>query len=693
MLDFSHVRLQAPVLDSLRARVTASIVPRSIVETFDRRQVKALHFPDRDLAQVIEDRLRFPDPLADLETQQEDAQETLELVRPLLEPSVLSDEREMSVLPGELRPYQRLAVRALMEREVLLLADDPGLGKTVAGCVALAALVQQGEARRSLVICPWGALQHWMRHLQVWAPGLMVAPVWGDPGERSSFWEKPAHIYLTTYKTLVEDVQQEGFPTESMRFNTVLLDGVQSARLAEGELSQVLGLFSAERRWALAGAAPQAQEGWLSVFNFLTPEKTAGRADDTLPVLRKQFAPHVLRRKKAEVADELPRRTRQVIWLDLDDRQAKAYEEVLAEERYRLMKLGGAVTYTHVAAAVNRLKQVSNFAPDFYDGAKVRALVDLVEEIAASGNKLIVFSQFKEQGLDSLQPVLEAYGALRLDANESEDRRKEVLQAFREEGQWHVLLTQVALRTEGVNMADATYIAHFDHSWNPAERRRAEQRIHPSIAQVGPLNVYEFWVADTIDAKIFPILKSRGLLLGQIPPEGRTGSEDHISLDTWLREVLEVPTGEEAKSVEAPATLGTGALPGTAALVERLDELAPETLSKRVTQLMEALGFPEVEEVEPLDETGGDLLARRAVEEALEQVLVRVIRSEKNVGVGLGRELLEDMHARGDCQAAYMISTTDFTSACKDLAQESQGELALISGGELGRHLHILGQI
>ena len=42
-------------------------------------------------------------------------------------------------------------------------------------------------------------------------------------------------------------------------------------------------------------------------------------------------------------------------------------------------------------------------------------------------------------------------------------------------------------------------------------------------------------------------------------------------------------------------------------------------------------------------------------------------------------------------QLAYLIATSDFTPACKKHADQAAGKLALVSGAELWRHLHILG--
>jgi hypothetical protein len=111
-----------------------------------------------------------------------------------------------------------------------------------------------------------------------------------------------------------------------------------------------------------------------------------------------------------------------------------------------------------------------------------------------------------------------------------------------------------------------------------------------------------------------------------------------------------------------------------------------------VETFIKALGYPEVEALDDPDEEGGYLLAWREAEGIVERILVRCIRTHDNVGVGKGRALLKAMETRRDCIGAYLVTTSDFTASCKALADESGAQLALVSGAELYRHLHILGQ-
>ena len=210
----------------------------------------------------------------------------------------------------------------------------------------------------------------------------------------------------------------------------------------------------------------------------------------------------------------------------------QAYQEALTDERERLSKLGEAVTRSHVMTAIDRLKKASNFAQDWLDGVKVRALVDLIEDLSSSGAKIVVFSHYIEEGLDQLRPALEAYGVLSLYKETSDSERSRILEAFRKDAQWHVLLMETGARIDGEPLPEATYISHFDHSWNPAIRRRAEIRLNPSLGPIPPLNIYEFWVAETIDEKIYALLGERSLLPHLIPDDTQPDElEEKLTLD------------------------------------------------------------------------------------------------------------------------------------------------------------------
>jgi superfamily II DNA or RNA helicase len=617
----------------------------------------------------------------------------VDMLRPMLEPSLLMKDTATWVLPSELRGHQVEAVNALMGNNTYLLADDPGTGKSVSACVALASKIQSGMVRRALVVTSVSGLRGAAQTLRQWAPGLLVTAVRDSSDQRALDWEIPAHVYLVDFETLATDIEREVLPKSALVFDLILLDEVQTTGLRFQQFPGVLQRLDSSIRWTLAGALPKEAEDWISLFSFLTPDQISGTAGITLPDLRKRFRKYVMRRTKAELSIELPKRTRQEVWVHLDDAHRKIYEEALAEGRFTLSRLGEALTPTHIDATVDRIKQAINFEGRKLDGAKIRALVELMEQISAADSKAVVFTHFREEGLDRLQPVLEPYGVLRLDKQTPDEKRLKILDAFRSQPHWHALLMEVGTRTGDEPLVEASYIIHVDHHWNPGVRLRAELRLHPAIFRAVAIHVYEFWVAGTIEEKIYKLLLERGLLPAEIPEDtSPVDLEEKITKEEWLHRVLEIPVGEEPRRVPlAPAT-GTGVLPGTSVLREKLVELSPDTLMAAVETFIKALGYPEVEPLDDPDEEGGYLLAWREAGGIIERILVRCIRSNDNVGVGKGRALLKAMETRRDCVGAYLVTTSDFTASCKTLADEAGAELALVSGAELYRHLHILGQ-
>ncbi len=708
LLDFSHTRFESMDLHDYPARLTASESLREISVDFGHPELSGKKFPSRE-------KLAFegPPPLPRsykpiVERNNIIAKKVpdlMDMLRPTLELSVFLTEITPPVLPFPLRDDQMEAVLTLINREALLLADDAGTGKTVSAIAALSALFQQGEIKRALIVCSKTGLRHWSGHLLAWAPFLTVTNVQGNPDQRDLDWHTPAHVYLVDYSTLAIDIAGGLLTGENLNFDLVIFDGLHMIRFRERELFNALKRLTAQRRWGLAGALPPDEESWLSVFTFLTPDELEGATKSTLPELQKQFENHVMRRSKRELAKAMPPQIRQELWLDLQDRQMKVYEKTLEEERNRLVKLGGAITRTHVMSAVERLKQVCNFAPELLDGVKVRALVDLVDEVSSAGSKIVVITQFKEDGLGKLLPVLEAYGALSIDRDTPAEQRDEILSAFRQQVHWNVLLIEAGAQLDGKGVKEATYVVHFDHNWNPAVRRRLERRLNPSIGPKVPLNVYEFWVADTIEERLYEILAERGMLPHQVPMDTQPVElEERITLDDWLQDIFEVPIHptpafklkkelEKAKKELEEKGEDREPLPDTAMLRSHVESLEPAGIISEIGQLMGALGYPETVVLEGSDEDCMELIAWRTEKKKVERVFVRYIRAEKNVGVGEGRSVLEAMESQGNCDSAYLIVTSDFTRSCKELAEESGDHLLLISGGELRRHLRIMGRL
>ena len=615
----------------------------------------------------------------------------LRLLHPLLEPKVSDADSRGQLLPRPLREDQEEALDTLLAKDHLYFADDRGSGKRFVVAAALRALVQEGKATHILILSSEEGLRSWAFALHRWAGSLSVTLVRGDQEQRLLDWRTPVFVYLARYPTFSQDLQHL-LKEENIGFDTLVLDNVLVESRRGGLKASVINQIPAARRWALAGALPQRREEWLNVFGILDPGSVKGGSQITLPDLKQQFLSITLRRSREEFKG-LASRVREILWLDMDSVQTQAYQESLAEERHRLRKLGGTLTRTHVDAALQRLKRVGSFIGDSIDSVKVHALVDLVEDISAAGEKVVVFSQFPEHTFDRLQTVLEAYGLLQIRTGMTGDEGAQCMAQFREDASIHVLLADTQARSDGQMLPQASYIIHYDYEWNPASRLRAEHRFFPNLHRDIPLHIYELAVVRTVDESIQKLLGNKRMLPGQLARGTRPAElEEKITLDEWLEDIFSISSSIRETQEAVSHAPGSGPLPSTGYLRSRFEEQSPQEFMQAIGEILEALGFPAWQMLGEPDEKGGDILASRAEVGEVDCVLVRCIRTRKKVGISDARKVVRDAQKRPGCIGAQLITTTDFTSACTKFADEADHQLGLMSGSELFRHLRILGK-
>lgn len=465
-----------------------------------------------------------------------------DLVLPLLQaPLPLGAEGEACDLPHPLYRYQIDGITFLRDAHAALLADEMGTGKTVMSVVALRLLFRADRVQRALIVVPLSVVGVWDRHLAVWAPELGVTVVHGDARTRWADWRCPAHVWITTYDVLRGDLAGGGRGAEPLlpqdlarAFDLVLLDEAQSIKNADSGRTRAVLQLAPRRRWALSGTPIENRlDDLASLFAFLKPRLLP--AEGLTPALAAELcAPYVKRRTKRDVMKELPPKIRQDEWLELDPHQRVAYETAEARACDELAELGAAVTRVHVFARIAELKRICNFAPGNANSPKLRATVEKVEEIAASGQKVLIFTQWVEDGVLRIAEALRPFGVVTFDGSLDAASREATVRAFREDPSITAFVATVKSAGVGLTLTEASYVIHFDHWWNPAWMWQAEDRAHRR-GQTQPVNVYSLWMADTIEARIFALLEQKGLLheevIGGLAEEADGG---RIAVGEWL---------------------------------------------------------------------------------------------------------------------------------------------------------------
>ena len=433
----------------------------------------------------------------------------LYLLQPPLQSCLAGKQARLSLRPY---PYQLEGVAFLMPRHAALLADEMGLGKTAQAIMALRLLFQAGLAHRGLIVCPKPLVGNWSRELRIWAQDMPVEIIGGDAGERRSFWlVSNCPLKLVNYELLTRDAV---FLTEErVRFDVVVLDEAQRIKNRESKTAQAVRSIHRDRSWALTGTPIENKpEDLVNLFAFVDPGRIP---PDTPARLLPEFTgDSILRRTKDDVLTDLPPKTIRDAYLELTSAQRQSY--VLAEKEgvIRLNSLGETITIQHVFELILRLKQICNFDPLTGQSAKLEQLQADLTEIAESGRKALVFSQWVEP-LQLLALVLAPLGPLQFHGRIPAREREAVLERFRTDPTKHVILMSYGAGGVGLNLQFTNYVFLFDRWWNPAVEDQAINRVH-RIGQRQPVFVTRFITPDTIEERIALVLERKRQLFHEL---------------------------------------------------------------------------------------------------------------------------------------------------------------------------------
>ena len=583
-----------------------------------------------------------------------------DLIFVLLQPPLNINLPENLALPHNLYPYQVKGVEFLLTNEHALLADDMGTGKTVMTLVALKILMQQGKVKSILILCPPSVLHEWKRHLEEWTPELVSTFVRGNQQLRGVIWNSPSHVYITAYSTFRNDVQSGLIPQSNRsKFDVAIIDEAHHIKNPNTAQAKSVKTLQPSYRWALTGTPVQNRiEDLHAIFEFVYPRLLT--SFDTEERVKKKIAPYFLRRRKQEVLKDLPPKVRQELELELDRDQQIAYNKIERESQLEIAALGDKVTKQHIFAKLTLLKQVCNFAPGKISSPKLEDLKERVEEIIESGQKVIVFSQYLGEGIDKLEKGLRPYKLSKIVGGQSDIVRGNEIEQFKKRQDTPILLASVRSGGEGLNLAEASYVVHFDHWWNPAVMWQAEDRAHRR-GQKNSVNIYSYWMADTIDDRIRTILGRKGLLIENVVDGLAEQEIDELFSMEDLLEIIGVekaPTQKPGFQSSAWRGLSIGQIH------QKLYAVKPFEFEDIVQQLMHYLGFPNVKVTKRSGDGGVDVISSRNTGQGVERIAAQVKRYRGTVGVQIAREFLGSIKDDPTIVKGLLVTTGEFTSEC-----------------------------
>ena len=461
----------------------------------------------------------------------------------------------------ELRHYQTegLAWLQFLREQNLagILADDMGLGKTAQTLAHLLLEKESGRLDRpALIVLPTSLIFNWTNEAARFAPGLSILSLHG-PERKSRFADIPRHdVVLTTYPLLWRDVAD----LTRYAYHLLILDEAQTVKNARSQGAEVVRRIEARHRLCLTGTPLENHLGELwSQFDFLLPGFLGSNQTFTkywrTPIekqgdvrrrelLARRVRPFILRRKKEEVARELPPKTIIVRKVELAGGQRDLYETVRvamdAKVREEIASKGFNRSQIVILDALLKLRQVccdprllkSKSVQKIKERAKLDLLMTMVPELVDEGRKILVFSQFTSM----LALIAKELRLLALDyallCGDTVDREEQVRRF--QAGEVPIFLISLRAGGVGLNLTAADTVIHYDPWWNPAAENQATDRAH-RLGQDKPVFVYKLIIAGSIEEKILALQEGKAELAARILSadhgvEAKFGSDDISAL-------------------------------------------------------------------------------------------------------------------------------------------------------------------
>jgi superfamily II DNA or RNA helicase len=468
----------------------------------------------------------------------------------------------------ELREYQKEGVawlQFLREQGLSgILADDMGLGKTAQ---TLAHLLLEKEAGRldrpALIVLPTSLIFNWMNETARFAPSLSLLALRGVE-RKLLFDEIPRHdAVLTTYPLLWRDAAE----LTRFKYHMLILDEAQTVKNSHGQGATAVRRIDARHRLCLTGTPLEnhLSELW-SQFDFLLPgflgsnrnfvrywRAPIERQGDARrrQLLSQRIRPFVLRRRKEEVAPELPPKTIILRKVELCGGQRDLYEAVRASMdarvREEIANKGLGRGQIVILDALLKLRQVccdphlvkAPTARKVKERAKLDLLMTMLPELVDEGRKVLVFSQFTAMLSLIEQEVKHAGIDYAVLTGDTLDRETPVRRF--QSGEFPLFLASLKAGGVGLNLTAADTVIHYDPWWNPAAENQATDRAH-RIGQDKPVFVYKLIVAGSIEEKILALQEhkadlAQSILSADSKAVAKFGEDDIAALLAPLRYV------------------------------------------------------------------------------------------------------------------------------------------------------------
>lgn len=406
-----------------------------------------------------------------------------------------SQDLNTSLLKATLRRYQVFGSKFALAQGRVILGDEMGLGKTIQA-IALIAHRHESGATRSLVVCPASVLINWQREFQERSDHEPIKMHGSVAKEEFARWRELGGVGLTTFDTLKTFVLTSD-EFKGLELDTVVVDEAHYVKNVETGRSRTLSRWLDGVPYVLfmTGTPLENRVGEFVNLAGLLDSEFASSLDRFALVagadaFRRSVAPMYLRRNSSEVLTELPDLIEVPEFCEWDGADMSFYRHAVETGNFMAMR---RAAFLPVGPGI---------LP-----SKLERLMEICEESFASGQKVVIFSFFR----DVLNLVTASLGERALGpitGSTSPTQRQQLVDSFKDRKEPAALIGQIQAAGTGLNIQAASVVILCEPQIKPSLESQAIARAR-RMGQIRNVQVHRLIIPSSVDTTMLEMLERK----------------------------------------------------------------------------------------------------------------------------------------------------------------------------------------
>ena len=456
----------------------------------------------------------------------------------------------------KVKPYdhQIKAIEYGLNHDGWLLLDDMGLGKTKTIIDLVVMLKKMKEVKHCLVVCGIASLRYnWANEItknsdesfrilgrRVSSKGRETYATIADRLDELKSGGDELFV-ITNVETLQNADFAKAYTKSKYKFDMIVFDEIHTCKTPTSKSAKTLMKLKAKRKIGLTGTIVTSHPE-----DCYVPLKWTGNTTSTygqfkslyniyggynnveimghknLEMLKELLGVCALRRTKEQMLD-LPPKNYLLEYVEMSKEQSDLYGKVQGFVLEELDKLDHKPTIIEEITINMRLRQITScpsmLSTSVSKSAKLDRCEEMVENIVSQGDKVVVFSNFKdtvyemEKRLSKYSPLIgtgdmqDALFSYNVNQFQGTDTNKVFI------GTWQKCGT-------GITLTSASYMIFIDTPWTDSDFQQACDRIY-RIGQKKPVIIYTLITKNTYDERVQEIIEMKGDLANAIIDDER----------------------------------------------------------------------------------------------------------------------------------------------------------------------------